>query len=165
MGGGDSVSVELVAEMEEKAGRLTREATGGGKGEVGGNQQIVEVVSVDLAGDGGVVAGRTGVFQDGPRVGGEPQKTEDGRVHGWGGGAQVVEREQSFGDAGDFRDVEGRGGGVSDGDDGSGLESSGGNEIVMRSGGVLGGAERAGVDDGALKGTSGTFLFHFVGGW
>ena len=97
--------MELVAEMEEKAGRLTREATGGGKGEVGGNQQIVEVVSVDLAGDGGVVAGRAGVFQDGPRVGGEPQKTEDGRVHGWGGGAQVVEREQSFGDAGDFRDV------------------------------------------------------------
>ena len=34
----DSVSVKLVAEMEEKAGRLTGEATGGSEGEVGGNQ-------------------------------------------------------------------------------------------------------------------------------
>jgi hypothetical protein len=48
--------------MEEKASRLTREATGGSEGEVGGNQQVVEVVRVDLAGDGGVVAGRTGVL-------------------------------------------------------------------------------------------------------
>ncbi len=62
MGGGDSVSVELVVEMEEKASRLTREATGGSEGEVGGNQQVGEVVRVDLAGDGGVVAGRAGVL-------------------------------------------------------------------------------------------------------
>ncbi len=61
-GGEDSVSVKLVAEMEEKASRLTREATGGSEGEVGGNQQVVEVVRVDLAGDGGVVAGRAGVL-------------------------------------------------------------------------------------------------------
>ena len=51
-----------------------------------------------------------------------------------------------------------------DGDDGSGLESGRGDEIVMWSWRVLGGAERAGVDDGALKGASRTFLFHFVGG-
>ena len=41
-----------------------------------------------------------------------------------------------------------------DSDDGSALESSRGDEIVMRSWGVLGGAERAGVDDGALEGAS-----------
>ncbi len=65
-----------------------------------------------------------------------------------------MEREQSFGDAGDFRDVEGRGGSVADGDDGSGLESGRGDEIVMRRWWVFGGAERAGVDDGALEGAS-----------
>ena len=34
----DSVGVKLVAEMEEKASRLTREAAGGSEGKVGGNQ-------------------------------------------------------------------------------------------------------------------------------
>ncbi len=64
--------------MEEKASRLTREATGGSEGEVGGNQQVGEVVRVDLAGDGGVVAGRAGVLENGPVVGSEPEKTEGG---------------------------------------------------------------------------------------
>ena len=98
-----------------------------------------------------MVAGRAGVLQDGSRVGGEPKKTEDGRVHSWGGGAQVVEREQSFGDAGDLGEVEGRGGSVSDGDDGSGVQGGRGDEIVMRGGGVGGGAKRAGIDNGSLK--------------
>ncbi len=131
---------------------------------MGGNQEIVHVVGVDFAGDSGVVAGGAGVFHDGSGVGGEPQKTENGGVQSGVCGAQVVEREQSFSDAGDFRDVEGRGGSIADGDDGSGLESGRGDEIVMWSWRVLGGAERAGVDDGALKGASRTFLFHFVGG-
>ncbi len=133
----ESVSVKLVAEMEEKASRLSGETTSGSK--VGCNQEIVQVVGVDFAGDSGVVAGRAGVLHDGSRVGGEPQKTEGGSVHSWGGGAQVVEREHCFGDAGDFRDEEGRGGSVADGDDGSGLESGRGDEILMRSWEVLGG--------------------------
>ena len=85
--------MKLVAEMEEKTSRLAGETTSGSKGKVGGNQEIVHVVGVDFAGDGGVVAGRAGVLHDGSGVGGEPQKTEDGRVHSWGRGAQVVEGE------------------------------------------------------------------------
>ncbi len=37
-GGGDSVDVKLVAEMEEKASRLTGETTSGSKGKVRSNQ-------------------------------------------------------------------------------------------------------------------------------
>jgi hypothetical protein len=36
---------------------------------------------------------------------------------------------------------------------------------VVRRGRVLGGAERASVDNCALKFASGTFFFHLVGGW
>ena len=68
----------MVAEMEEKASRLTRETAGGGKGKVGGNQQGVYVVRVDVACDGLVIAGRAGVLQNSPVVGSEPEKTEDG---------------------------------------------------------------------------------------
>jgi hypothetical protein len=153
--GEDSVDVKLVAEMEEKTSRLTGETTSGSKGKVGGNQKIVHVICVNFAGDGGVVAGGAGVLHDGSGVGGEPEnKTEGGRVHSWVRGAQVVEGEQSFGDLGDFGEVEWRSGSVADGDEGSGLESGRGDEVVMRGGRVLGGAERAGVDDGALEGTS-----------
>jgi hypothetical protein len=70
--------VKLVAEMEEKASRLMRETAGGGKGKVGGNQQGVDVVRVDVACDGLVVAGGAGVLEYSPVVGGEPEKTEDG---------------------------------------------------------------------------------------
>ena len=83
--------MELVGEMEEKASRLTREATGGSEGEVGGNQQVREVVRVDLAGDGGVVAGRAGIPEYSTVVGGEPEKTEDGGVQVGMCGAQVME--------------------------------------------------------------------------
>ncbi len=141
----------MVAEMEEKAGRLARETAGGSEGKVGGSQQVVQVVRVDFAGDGGVVAGRAGVFQDGSGVGGEPKKTEDSRVQSWGRGAQIVKGEQSFGDEGDFGEVEGRCGSVADGDDGSGKKCCGGDQIVMRGRGIDGGAERAGVDDGTLE--------------
>ena len=98
-----------------------------------------------------MVAGRAGVLHDGSGVGGEPEKTKDGRIHSWGRGAQVVEGEQSFGDLGDFSDVEGRSGSVADGNEGAGLESGRGDEIVVRGGRVLGGAERASVGDGTLK--------------
>ena len=50
--------------------------------------------------------------------------------------------------------MEGRGGVVSHGDDGAGLEGSGGDEIMMRGWRVFGGAEGAGVDDGSLESAS-----------
>ncbi len=99
-------------------------------------------------------AGRVGVLQDSSGVGGEPKKTEDSRVQSWGRGAQIVEGEQSFGDAGDLGEVEGRGGSVSDGDDGSGVQSGRGDEIVMRGGRIGGCSKRAGVDNRALKNAS-----------
>ncbi len=50
-----------------------------------------------------------------------------------------------------FGDVEGRGGSVLVGDYGSGMQGCGGDKIVMRGGGTVGGAERAGVDDATLE--------------
>jgi hypothetical protein len=50
--------VKLVAEMEEKASRLARETTSCGEGEVGGDQEVGDVFSVNVYGDCGVVAGR-----------------------------------------------------------------------------------------------------------
>jgi hypothetical protein len=93
-------------------------------------------------------------LQDSSGVGGEPKKTEDSRVQSWGRGAQIVEGEQSFGDAGDFGEVEGRGGSVADGDDGSGVQSGRGYKIVMRGRRIGGSSKRAGVDNRALKNAS-----------
>ncbi len=86
----DSVDVELVTEMEEKASRLASETASGSEGEVGGNQQIVYVFRVNFASDGCVVAGRARVLHYGSGVGGEPEEAEDCSVHVWGLGAQIV---------------------------------------------------------------------------
>ncbi len=86
----DSVSVELVTEMEEKASRLASETASGSEGEVGGNQQIVDVFRVNFASDGCVVAGRARVLHYSSGVGGEPEEAEDCSVHVWGLGAQIV---------------------------------------------------------------------------
>jgi hypothetical protein len=56
-----------------------------------------------------------------------------------------------------------RRGSVADGDDGSGVKGGVRDEIVVRGRRILGGAERAGVGDRALKDASGTFFFHLVG--
>jgi hypothetical protein len=50
--------------MEELV-RKTGQAAGGGEGEVGGHVEVGEVFDRDFAGDGKVVAGRTGVLQNG----------------------------------------------------------------------------------------------------
>ena len=47
--------------------------------------------------------------------------------------------------------VEGGNGGVANSDDGGGVESGGGDHVVMRGRGVLGSAERTNVDDRSLK--------------
>ncbi len=90
------ISVELVAKVKEETSRLAREATGGGERELGGNQEVGEVDSVDFAGDSMVVTGRTGVFQDGLFVGGNPDETKGSSVKGRGGGSEVVETELVF---------------------------------------------------------------------
>ncbi len=83
--------MELVAKVEEEACGFARETAGVGEGEVGGDQEIVDVVVVDLAGDCFVVAGRARVAEDGSLVGGGPHETEDGSVNRGVGCAQVVE--------------------------------------------------------------------------
>ncbi len=69
MGKKTLISVELVAKLEDEACRLSRETTGGGEGKVGGNQEVRDVGGVDLSGDGMVVAGRAGVFQNSFTIG------------------------------------------------------------------------------------------------
>ena len=66
------IDVELVAKVEEKACRLARETAGAGEGKVGCDQEIVDIVVVDLAGDCLVVAGGAIVSEDGSLVGGGP---------------------------------------------------------------------------------------------
>ncbi len=74
-----------------------------------------------------------------------------------------MEGEQRFRDVGDFGDVEGGRGSVTDGNDGARVEGGSRDEIVMWCGRGFGGAEWASVDDGALERASRTFLFHLVG--
>ena len=137
--------------MEEEAGRLAGETAGRSKDKVGGNQEIGDVGGVDFASDGGVVAGRAFVFKYGPSIGGEPDETEGGSVEMRGSGAKVVERQMVFVEGKDFSQMEGGYGGVANGDDGGGVESSGGDHVVMRGRWVLGSAERTNVDDRSLK--------------
>ena len=80
MGEKTLISVELVAKMEEEACRLARETAGGGEGEVGRDEEVVDVFSVNLAGDGGMVAGRAGVAENSALVGGGPHESEYGSV-------------------------------------------------------------------------------------
>ncbi len=47
---------------------------------MGGNEKVGQVLGGDLAGDGVVIAGRAGVFQDGLVVGREPKELEDGAL-------------------------------------------------------------------------------------
>ena len=66
------IDVKLVAKVEEKAGGLARETAGAGEGKVGGDQEIVDRIVIDLAGDCLVVAGGAIVSEDGSLVGGGP---------------------------------------------------------------------------------------------
>ncbi len=79
-GRGGSVDMKLFTQMEEEAGRFTGETASGSKDKVGGNQEIGDVGGVDFAGDSRVVAGWACVLEDGPSIGGEPDKTKDSSV-------------------------------------------------------------------------------------
>ena len=67
------VDVQLVAKVVEQLVRGAREFASGGEGQMSGNQEVGQVFGGDLSGDGGVVAGGAGVFEDGFVGGGEPQ--------------------------------------------------------------------------------------------
>ncbi len=97
------IDVKLVANVEEEACRLARETAGGGKGEMGGDQEIGNVFGVDLADDCVVAAGRASVAENSALVGSGPHETEDGSVDRRVGGSQVVEGKMSLGVGEDFR--------------------------------------------------------------
>jgi hypothetical protein len=159
-----SVDVELVTQMEEEAGRLAGETTSGGEEEVGGNQEIRDVSRVYFTCDSSVVAGRAGVFQDSAATRGDPDETKNSGVQGRGCGAQIMDGQTSFIDREHFGQVEGRSGGVADGNVRGGEQSGSGDEIVVRGRRwFIGSAKRSRVDDRALKFPTTTFFYHFVG--
>jgi hypothetical protein len=67
-----SVNVKLGAKVMEQLVRGAREFASGGEGQVGGDQEVKQVVSGDVSSDGCVIAGGSGVFEDSFVVGGEP---------------------------------------------------------------------------------------------
>ncbi len=119
------IDVELGVKVKEEARRLARQTAGGGKDKVGGNQEVREVDGVDLAGDGGVVSSRAGVFEHGAAIGGDPNGAKRGGSDIRGGGAKVMDGETGFINCENFGEVKGRGGGVADRDDGGGEQGSG----------------------------------------
>ena len=111
--------MELVAKVEEEACRLARETAGGGEGEVGSDQKIVDDLVVDLACDCFVVSGGTRVAEDGSLVGGGPHEAEDCSIERGVGGAQIVEGQVVFGGGEDFGQVKLGLGVVADSDNGA----------------------------------------------
>jgi hypothetical protein len=101
-----SVDVKLVAKMEEQTRRFARETTRGVKKEVGGNQDVWDVGGVELSSDGGVAAGRSGVFANSAAIRSEPEETENGRVEGGSDGSEVVEGKVDFVDGENFGQME-----------------------------------------------------------
>ena len=101
------------------------ETTSGGEVEVGSHEKIGEVLSVDFAGDGVVVAGGARVLKDCARVSGvNPDKLEDGIAEDGVGCAEVREGNVGLGGEQDAGEVEG---GVklfraTDSNDGPGIE-------------------------------------------
>ena len=143
--------MQLVAKVKEEACRLARETAGVGEGEVGSDQEIVDVVVVDLAGDCFVVAGRARVAEDGSLVGGSPHKTEDSSVDRRVGCSQIVERQVVLGGGEDLSQVKLRVGGVADSDDRARDQLCRREEVVVRWWWVFRGAKRANVYNGALE--------------
>ncbi len=145
------VDVHLIVKVMQQLLRGAREFASVGEGQVGGNQEVGQVFGGNLAGDGLVVAGGAGVFDNGLVVWGEPQKSEDGAVKVSVGGAEVVERGVRLSESGKAGKVKCRGRCVADGDEGAGGESQRGKQIVMRWWWGGGSAERAHVDNRAFK--------------
>ncbi len=71
------VCVKLVSEMEEETGGLAGQTAGGCQGEVGGDQETVDVFGVNFSGDSDVIAGRASVAENSALVGSGPHETED----------------------------------------------------------------------------------------
>jgi hypothetical protein len=82
------------------------------------HQEVGDVGGVYFSGDGSMIAGWACVFEDGPSIGSEPDKTKDCRVQGRIGGAEVVDRQVVLIESENFSQVKRGVGGVANGDDG-----------------------------------------------
>jgi hypothetical protein len=140
-------------EVMEQLVRGAREFASGGEGQVGGHEEVGQVFGGDVAGDGFVVAGGSGVFEDRLVGWGEPQEFEHGAVEVWVGGAKVVERGGGLGESGEAGEVKRRGRRVADGNEGARGESQSGEQVVMRRWWGRRGAKGAHVHDGTFKKT------------
>jgi hypothetical protein len=160
------VDVELGAEMVEDVVGWGVETTSGGEVEVGSHEEIGEVLGVNLAGDGGMVASGAGVLENGARVGGvDPDELEDGIAEDGIGCAEVGEGNVGFGGEEDAGEVEGS---VklfcaTDSNDGSGMEGVQREHIVVGRGWGAGGAKGADVNQRALERAIRTFFHHLAG--
>ncbi len=150
---GASVNVQLVVQVMKQLVRGAREFASGGESQMGGDQEVRQVVGGDVSSDGDMVAGGSDVFEDSLVVWGEPQELEDGAGKVWVGGAEVVERGVSLGESNQAGEVKSRGGRVADGNEGAGDEIQSGEKVVMRWWWGSRGAKGAHVRDGAFKNT------------
>ena len=90
---------------------------------MGGNEEVGQIFGGDLAGDGCVVTGGSGVFDDGLVVWGEPQKPEDCAVKVGVGGSKIMEGGVRLSQSGESGEMESGGRRVADGNEGAGGES------------------------------------------
>ena len=121
-----SVDVQLSVKVMEQLVRGAREFASVGEGQVGGNQEVGQVFGGNLAGDGLVVAGGAGVFEDGFVVGGEPQEAKHGAIKVWVGGAKIMEGGVRLSESGEAGEVKRGGRRVANGNEGARGESKSG---------------------------------------
>ncbi len=118
---GASVNVQLVVQVMKQLVRGAREFASGGESQMGGDQEVGQVVGGDVSSDGDMVAGGSGVFEDSLVVWEEPQELEDGAGKVGVGCAKVVKRGGGLGESGE-----------ADGNEGARGESQSGEQVMMR---------------------------------
>ncbi len=72
---------------------LASETASRREAEVRGHENVGVVCGVNFASDSGMVAGRSGVFENSAVIWINPEETEDGRVESRGGGSEVVDNK------------------------------------------------------------------------
>ena len=90
MGSWQSVDRELVFQVVKDVVGGYGEATGMGENEMGGHEEVGNVLRGDVSRDGLMTAGGAGVFENSFVVDGvDPDELEDGGAEVWVGGAEV----------------------------------------------------------------------------
>ena len=129
-----SVNGQLILQVVEDVVGWGGQAASVGKGQVGSDEEVGQVISGDIAGDRLVVAGRAGVFEDGfvvARV--DRDGLEGGGTEVGVGCVEVRDVRVGFGAGGDAGKIKGSGGIVvaTDCDDSAGSEGGGREHVVV----------------------------------